>query len=225
MAACGAAYEIMRWAEAKVRPGELKIKLVDKAAMEPLRRGRPGPVGDQHLHGRQRSRRLRAHVSNDLMGITRDDLVYDVGRHVDDSVHNFEEWGLPIWKTDAGGGATTEVQGTACAQGRRQAGALRQVADHDQRRVLQVDRGRGGEEGAGQDRIEERMFIVKPGQRQERPDAHRGGGRASRCATTSIYVYKAKARPARRRGRVNVFRPRSVGEGTGRAWYPVWNAG
>ena len=24
---------------------------------------------------------------------------------------------------------------------------------------------------------------------------------------------------------MNIFRPRSVGEGTGRAWYPVWNAG
>ena len=38
-------------------------------------------------------------VSNDLMGITRDDLAYDLGRHVDESVHLFEEWGLPIWKT------------------------------------------------------------------------------------------------------------------------------
>ena len=35
-------------------------------------------------------------VSNDLMGITRDDLAYDLGRHVDESVHLFEEWGLPI---------------------------------------------------------------------------------------------------------------------------------
>lgn len=34
-------------------------------------------------------------VSTDLMGITRDDLAYDLGRHVDDSVHLFEEWGLP----------------------------------------------------------------------------------------------------------------------------------
>jgi len=33
-------------------------------------------------------------VSADLMGITRDDLVFDVGRHVDDSVKLFEEWGL-----------------------------------------------------------------------------------------------------------------------------------
>ena len=32
------------------------------------------------------------YVRGDLMGIIREDLVYDVGRHVDDSVHNFEEW-------------------------------------------------------------------------------------------------------------------------------------
>ena len=37
------------------------------------------------------------------MGITRDDLTYDMGRHVDESVHLFEEWGLPIWKTDENG--------------------------------------------------------------------------------------------------------------------------
>ena len=48
------------------------------------------------------------------MGITRDDLVYDVGRHVDDSVHLFEEWGLPIWKEMDGGrvdGANWQKQG------------------------------------------------------------------------------------------------------------------
>ncbi len=32
------------------------------------------------------------------MGIVREDLIFDLGRHVDDSVHLFEEWGLPIWK-------------------------------------------------------------------------------------------------------------------------------
>ena len=40
-----------------------------------------------------------------------------------------------------------------------------------------------------------------------------------------IYVYKAKAVLLAAGGCVNLFRPRSVGEGTGRAWYPVWNAG
>jgi adenylylsulfate reductase subunit A len=38
-------------------------------------------------------------------------------------------------------------------------------------------------------------------------------------------VYKFKACLLAAGGCVNLFRPRSVGEGTGRAWYPVWNAG
>jgi adenylylsulfate reductase subunit A len=42
-------------------------------------------------------------VRADLMGIIREDLVLDLGRHVDDSVHLFEDWGLPIWKKDAEG--------------------------------------------------------------------------------------------------------------------------
>ncbi len=39
------------------------------------------------------------------------------------------------------------------------------------------------------------------------------------------YVFKCKAMIVACGGVVNVFRPRSVGEGQGRAWYPVWNAG
>jgi adenylylsulfate reductase subunit A len=37
-------------------------------------------------------------VRNDLMGLVREDLIFDLGCHVDDSVHLFEEWGLPVWK-------------------------------------------------------------------------------------------------------------------------------
>jgi adenylylsulfate reductase subunit A len=40
-----------------------------------------------------------------------------------------------------------------------------------------------------------------------------------------VFVFKAKAILLAAGGCVNIFRPRSVGEGTGRAWYPVWNAG
>ena len=43
--------------------------------------------------------------------------------------------------------------------------------------------------------------------------------------TNTIHVYKAKAVLLAAGGCVNLFRPRSVGEGAGRAWYPVWNAG
>src|SRR4030067_2387293 len=100
MAACGTAFEIMRWAEGT----GLKIKLVDKAAMD-----RSGAVAqglsaiNTYIGDAQDPADYARMVSNDLMGITRDDLAYDLGRHVDESVHLFEEWGLPIWKTDENG--------------------------------------------------------------------------------------------------------------------------
>ena len=34
----------------------------------------------------------------DLMGLVREDLLFDMARHVDSAVHQFEEWGLPIMK-------------------------------------------------------------------------------------------------------------------------------
>src|SRR3970040_876578 len=36
------------------------------------------------------------------MGLSREDLVSDIARHVDSSVHMFEEWGLPIFKNPDG---------------------------------------------------------------------------------------------------------------------------
>ena len=106
MACCGAAFEVMRWADAaKAESGvDLKIKLVAKAAMD-----RSGAVAqglsaiNTYIGPEQDPADYARMVSNDLMGITRDDLAYDLGRVVDDSVHLFEEWGLPIWKTDADG--------------------------------------------------------------------------------------------------------------------------
>jgi adenylylsulfate reductase subunit A len=40
-----------------------------------------------------------------------------------------------------------------------------------------------------------------------------------------FYVFKAKAVLVAAGGAVHVFRPRSTGEGLGRAWYPPWNSG
>lgn len=37
------------------------------------------------------------------MGITRDELVYDLGLQIDESVHLFEQWAYPICKTDENG--------------------------------------------------------------------------------------------------------------------------
>ena len=49
MAACGAAFEIMKWAKGT----DLKIKLVDKAAMD-----RPGAVSSTHLRAHETGRNL-----------------------------------------------------------------------------------------------------------------------------------------------------------------------
>ena len=100
MSACGAAAEAAHWAKQQ----GLKVTLVDKAAMD-----RSGAVAmglsaiNTYIGNEQDPADYARMVSNDLMGITRDDLAYDLGRHVDESVHLFEEWGLPIWKTDENG--------------------------------------------------------------------------------------------------------------------------
>src|SRR5258708_20493203 len=38
------------------------------------------------------------YARNDLMGLGREDHGYDIARHVDGTVHKFEEWGLPIMR-------------------------------------------------------------------------------------------------------------------------------
>ena len=47
-------------------------------------------------------------MMGDMMGLTREDLVYDVGRDWDATVHLPEEWGLPIWKKENGGSRSGE---------------------------------------------------------------------------------------------------------------------
>ena len=99
MAACGASFEIMRWVEEARRHGvDLKVKLVDKAALDRSGAVAQGLSAINTYMGENDPSDYVRYVRQDLMGIVREDLVHDVGRHVDDSVHNFEKWGLPIWK-------------------------------------------------------------------------------------------------------------------------------
>ncbi len=173
MAACGAAFEITRWTEGT----GLKIKLVDKAAMDRSGAVAQGLSAINTYMGENDPADYVRYVRNDLMGIIREDLIYDVGRHVDDSVHNFEEWGLPIWKQPGDEDKTLRAG--------RQAGALGQVADHDQRRILQVDRRRGREKSARHGQHPGARVHRAHGHRQERPDAASPARRVSRCASTS----------------------------------------
>lgn len=231
MACCGAAYEIMRWADAaKAESGvDLKIKLVDKAAMD-----RSGAVAqglsaiNTYIGSEQDPADYARMVSNDLMGITRDDLAYDLGRVVDDSVHLFEEWGLPIWKTDADGvrhdGAHSIGEGLpALKDGGKpvRSGKWQIMINGESYKWIVAEAAKNA---LGMDRIQERIFIVKLINDKNDPSRIAGAvGFSTR--DHKVIVYKFKACLLAAGGCVNLFRPRSVGEGTGRAWYPVWNAG
>ncbi|MGV8991252.1 MAG: adenylyl-sulfate reductase subunit alpha [Thiobacillus sp.] len=227
MACCGAGYEIMRWADAaKAEMGiDLKIKLVDKAAMD-----RSGAVAqglsaiNTYIGAEQDPADYARMVSNDLMGITRDDLAYDLGRNVDDSVHLFEEWGLPIWKTDENGERHDGAQGLpALKDGGKpvRSGKWQIMINGESYKWIVAE---ATKKALGMDRIEERIFIVKLVNDKNDPQRIAGAvGFSTR--DHKVVVYKAKAILLAAGGCVNIFRPRSVGEGTGRAWYPVWNAG
>jgi Fe-S-cluster containining protein len=76
----------------------------------------------------------------------------------------------------------------------------------------------------GTENIEERIFIVKLVNDKNDPNRVAGAVGFSTREDT-VHVYKFKACLLAAGGCVNIFRPRSVGEGTGRAWYPVWNVG
>ncbi len=227
MASCGAAYEVVRWAEAaKAETGvDLKIKLVDKAAID-----RSGAVAqglsaiNTYIGDTQDPADYARMVSNDLMGITRDDLTYDCGRHVDDSVHMFEEWGLPIWKTDENGerhdgaqGMTPLKDGGKCVR----SGKWQIMINGESYKWIVAE---AAKKALGLDRIQERVFIVHLINDKNDPNRIAGAAGFS-VRENKVYIYKAKAILLAAGGCVNIFRPRSVGEGQGRVWYAVWNAG
>lgn len=231
MAACGAAYEIMPWIQAaKEEAGvDITVKLVDKAAMD-----RSGAVAqglsaiNTYIGNEQDPADYARMVSNDLMGITRDDLAYDLGRNVDDSVHLFEEWGLPIWKTLDNGervdGATWPKEGGKLLKdgGKPVRSGKWQIMINGESYKWIV--AEAAKKALGSDNIQERVFIVKLV--NDANDSNRVAGAVGfSVREDKVHVYKFKACLLVAGGCVNIFRPRSVGEGQGRAWYPVWNAG
>jgi len=212
MACCGAAYELMRWIEGT----DLKVKLIDKAAMD-----RSGAVAqglsaiNTYLGDRDPADYARM-VANDLMGITRDDLAYDVGRHVDDSVQLFEEWGLPIWKQKGDEDKSLKDGGKPVRSGKWQI-----MINGESYKWIVAE---AAKKALGTDNIQERVFIVKLINDKNDPGRVAGAVGFS-VREHKVHVYKFKTCLLAAGGCVNLFRPRSVGEGTGRAWYPVWNAG
>lgn len=212
MGACGTAFELPKWAEGT----GLKIRLVDKAAMDRSGAVAQGLSAINTYMGDNDPADYVRYVRGDLMGITREDLVYDTGRHVDDSVHNFEDWGLPIWKQKGDEGKKLRDGGKPVRSGRWQI-----MINGESYKCIVAE---AAKKALGIENIQERIFIVRLMTDKNDPDRIAGAAGFS-VRENKVYIYKFKTCLLAAGGAVNVFRPRSVGEGTGRAWYPVWNAG
>jgi adenylylsulfate reductase subunit A len=204
MAACGAAVEAAYWA----KKNNLKVVLADKAAMD-----RSGAVAmglsaiNQYVDvncGKNTVKDYVDYVRNDLMGITREDLVANIARHVDSTVHLFEKWGLPIWK---------DAEGNYVHEGRWQL-----MINGESYKVVVAEAAKNA---LGMDNIYERVFITEP--LVENGKCVGAVGFSTR--ENKFYVFKAKATIVAMGGAVHVFKPRSSGEGLGRSWYPPFNSG
>ena len=208
MAACGAAFEAAHWA----KQHNLKVTLVDKAAMD-----RSGAVAmglsaiNMYIGLKDQDNTIKdyvKYVKNDLMGIARDDLVANIARHVDSSVHLFEKWGLPIWK-DEDGKYVHEGRWQVMINGESYKTIVAEAAKNALKEL--------GENGS----YYERIFITEP-----LMDGNRCvGALGFSVRDNKIYIFKAKSVLVAMGGAVHIFKPRSVGEGLGRSWYPPFNSG
>jgi adenylylsulfate reductase subunit A len=206
MAACGAAVEASYWA----KKNGLKVTLVDKAAMD-----RSGAVAmglsaiNQYVGLKDGDNTVKDYVDyvrNDLMGITREDVVANIARHVDSTVHLFEKWGLPIWKDESG---------AYVHEGRWQL-----MINGESYKVVVAEAAKNALDQNGHEYFE-RIYITEPLMDGDRV----AGAVGFSVRENKFYVFKAKAVLCAMGGAVHVFRPRSTGEGLGRSWYPPFNSG
>jgi adenylylsulfate reductase, subunit A len=224
MGNCGAAYEAARWID-KVDPS-LKLMLVDKAAMERSGAVAQGLSAINTYLGKNEPDDYVRMVRTDLMGLVREDLIYDLGRHVDDSVHLFEEWGLPCWVKKDGknlDGAQAKAAGLSLRSGAEpvRSGRWQIMINGESYKVIVAE---AAKKALGDDRYLERIFIVKL--LLDANEKNRIAGAVGfSTRENKVYIFKANTMLVACGGAVNVYRPRSTGEGLGRAWYPVWNAG
>ena len=205
MSGCGAAFESKFWGS------DLKVVIAEKAVIE-----RSGATGEGlsaincymgQRYGWNTPEDFVNYVVNDMMGLAREDLVYDVGRHVDSSVHLLEEWGLPVWKKDDG---TYERIGRW------------QIPIHGE--SIKPVTAEPARKAVGQENIYERVSVTHL--LTDANDPNRIAGAVGfGVREDKIYVFKARAVIVTTGGASNVFRPRSVNEGIGRTWYSVFATG
>ncbi len=202
-AGCGAAYESRYWGR------NLKIVVAEKANIE-----RSGAVAhglsaiNCYMGMRWNENRPEDHVRyarGDLMGLVREDLVFDNARHVDSTVHMFEEWGLPIMKDPATGRYLREGRWQIMIHGESYKPIVAEAAAKAASQVCN------------------RIMVTHLLSDKANPNRVAGAigfsVRDGRC-----YVFRAKAVIVAAGGASHIYRPRAIGEGTGRTWYAPWSS-
>ena len=221
MAACGTAFEVKKWMS-----DDQTVLLCDKAAMERSGAVAQGLSAINTYIGENSPDDYVRMVRNDLMGLVREDLIFDLGCHVDDSVHLFEEWGLPIWKKSEDGKNLDGKKGLKVGSLKGGAKPVRtgkwqiMINGESYKRIV----AEAAKKAIGEDNIIERCFIVEL-LLDAKVENQIAGAVGFSLRENKIYIIKAKTMMIACGGAVNIYQPRSVGEGKGRAWYPVWNAG
>ena len=207
MAGCGAAYEAARHAGDK----GLRTVVVEKAAI-----ARSGAVGmglaaiNCYIGtkwGENTPEDFVRFVRNDLMGLSRDDLVYDIARNVDDSVHLFEDWGLPFHKT---------AGGRYVRNGRWQV-----MIDGDSLKPIVAG---AATKALGEGNVYERIYISHL-LNDKREPGRIAGAVGFGVRDRRIYVFRARAVICASGGATDIWRPHRLAEGIGRYWYSAFNSG
>ncbi|MBI3430977.1 MAG: adenylyl-sulfate reductase subunit alpha [Hydrogenophilales bacterium] len=199
---CGAAYESRYWGR------DLKIVVAEKANID-----RSGAVahGLSAINcymgmqwGENQPDDFVRYVRGDLMGLVREDLVFDIARHVDATVHMFEEWGLPIMKNPETGHYLREGKWQVMIHGESYKPIIAEAAKKSAE-------------------VYNRIMVTHLLMDRTRPNRVAGAvGFHVRDGT--FYVFRAKAVINSAGGASHIFRPRSVGEGAGRTWYSPWSS-
>lgn len=203
MGGCGAAYEARYWGR------DMKIVVAEKANID-----RSGAVA-QGLYaincymgmqwGENQPEDHVRYARNDLMGMVREDLAYDMARHVDSAVHKFEEWGLPIMRDPNTGRYQREGKWQIMIHGESYKPIVAEAARKSA------------------DRIDNRIMVTHLLKDENHPNRV-GGAIGFNVRTGNLHVYRAKAVIVGAGGASHIFKPRSVGEGMGRTWYAPWSS-
>ena len=142
----------------------------------------------------------------DLMGMVREDLLFDMARHVDSAVHQFEEWGMPIMRNPKTGSYLREGRWQIMIHGESYKPLVAEAAKKSADKVF--------------NRICVTHLLM-----DESKENRVAGAVGFNVRTGDYHVFKSKAVVVGAGGASNIFKPRSVGEGAGRVWYAPWSSG